>query len=121
MAWELPVLDLSLEAGADLSAKQFYLVKLDSSGRVVLAGAAERAIGVLQNKPLAGEAAQVRVLGVSKVISGYSFGVGTVLASDSAGKAVASSSAKPIGISLEAAGAANQIVSVLVIPGWETL
>ncbi len=121
MAWELPVLDLSLEAGADLSTKQFYLIKLDPAGRAVLAGAAERAIGVLQNNPLAGETAQVRVLGVSKVVSGNSFGVGTVLASDAAGKAVTSASAKPIGISLEAATGADQIVSVLVIPGWETL
>lgn len=121
MAWELPVLDLSLEAEADLSAKQFHLIKLDSSGKVALAGSAERAIGVLQNNPSTGEAAQVRVLGVSKVVSGYSFGVGTVLASDASGKAITSSSAKPIGIALEAATAANQIVSVLVIPGWETL
>lgn len=121
MAWELPVLDLSLEAGADLSSKQFHLVKLTSSGKVDVSGASDRPIGVLQNDPGSGHAAQVRVLGVSKVVSGYSFSVGTVLASNASGKAITSSSAKPIGIALEAATSADQVVSVLVIPGWETL
>lgn len=69
-----PGVDLTRAAGADLSTKQFYIVKLNTSGQVVLADTAgEKCFGVLQNAPASGEAALVRVFGVSKVKSGASF------------------------------------------------
>lgn len=59
-------IDISKEAGADLSAKQYYAVKRDAStGKIVLAGANEKALGILQNAPESGETAQVRIQGVS--------------------------------------------------------
>ena len=60
----------SMAAGADLSTKQFFQVKLDTTaGRcVIVAAATDIPIGTLQNKPAAaGRAAEVVVLGVSKV------------------------------------------------------
>ncbi|GIV81718.1 MAG: hypothetical protein KatS3mg051_1072 [Anaerolineae bacterium] len=33
MAWEIPTLTFTLEAAADLSAKQYYFVKVDSNGK----------------------------------------------------------------------------------------
>jgi len=68
MAYEIPVLTLSLVAGGDLSSSQFKYVKLNSSGQVVdIAAATDIPVGVLQNKPASGVLAEVMALGVSKI------------------------------------------------------
>lgn len=69
MATEIPVLQKSFEAGADLSALQFRFVKLNASGQVVaVAAITDVPVGVLQNAPdAAGETAQVMIMGISKV------------------------------------------------------
>jgi hypothetical protein len=54
--------DESYVAETDLSAKQFYCVKPGTtSPQVALAGAGNVVVGILQNKPKAGEAAAVRL------------------------------------------------------------
>ena len=59
---------LSLKAAGDLSAKQYFFVKLDANGDVVICAAAtDIPIGVLQNAPLQNASAEVCVLGVTKV------------------------------------------------------
>lgn len=78
--------ELEVLAGADLSAKQFYLIKLNSSGEAVLAGAGEAAIGVLMNAPASGAVARVRVWGKCKAIASAAIAKGALVASDSAGK-----------------------------------
>jgi len=79
----------------DLRLKQFYIVKL-TSGEIVLAAAAtDVLIGVLMNKPNAGENADVQLInsqGTCKVILGGSVSAGNMLTADSAGKAVATTS-----------------------------
>ncbi len=63
-------IDDSFIANADLSAKQYYWVKCGSvAGEVALAtgGSAPMALGILQNNPKQGDAAVVRLLGVSKM------------------------------------------------------
>lgn len=52
-------------AGADLSAKQYHLVKISSSDdeKVELAGANGKAIGVLMNAPGLNQVAEVAVIG----------------------------------------------------------
>jgi hypothetical protein len=80
--------DISLNAAADLSAKQFQAVVVDSNGKAALAGAGAQAIGILQNKPTSGQAAAVRVLGISKMLCGGSFNAGDLVSCDSNGKAV---------------------------------
>lgn len=70
MAWETGVgIKLpGLTAAADLSAKQYYFVKLASATTVnVCSAATDKPIGVLQNAPTSGQAAEVLALGVSKV------------------------------------------------------
>lgn len=70
MAWEGPqsIKIPGLVAGADLSAKQYLFVKLDGSGDVVIASSqGEQCIGVLQNKPTSGQAAEVVAVGVTKL------------------------------------------------------
>ncbi len=60
---------ISIEAGADLSAKQFFLLELATDGQVTrVNGTTDKAMGVLQNKPsAAGRAANVAISGVTKV------------------------------------------------------
>ena len=58
-------------ANADLSAKQFYLVKVDTSADatpanvVLAAGATAIIVGVLNNKPTSGQAAEVALAGIA--------------------------------------------------------
>ena len=70
MALQQSMTVLSFVAGADLSAKQYTLVKLDTDGTLIASTAStDFSIGVLQNKPQAGETAAVSVAGLSKVIA----------------------------------------------------
>lgn len=82
-------IDLSLEAGEDLSGKQYYAVKRDATtGKAVLAGANEKCLGILQNKPTAGQTAQVRTAGISNALidEGGTILFGKFLTPTSAGK-----------------------------------
>jgi hypothetical protein len=66
----------------DMSAKQFHLVKLTASQdgkKVSLAGAGEKAIGVVMNAPASGEDAEVALLGGGALLKCE----GTVAAGDS--------------------------------------
>lgn len=128
MAYEIPVFDITLIAGADLSANQYCFVKTDANGQAVLAAAGEPVIGVLQNKPASGQAAQVRIYGVSKVVAGGAVAKGALVASDATGKAKtavattadttsgALSGSHVAGIALQSAGAAGEIISVALLP-----
>lgn len=60
---------VSFEAGADLHLKQYYFVKFNSSGKVILCDTdGEAALGILQNTPTSGQAAAVMLYGISKVV-----------------------------------------------------
>jgi hypothetical protein len=84
---------ITLPAGSDLSAKQFYFVKL-SAGKLALASTGEAAIGVLQDKPNAdGQPGLVAIGGRTQVIAGGSISVDAAIKSDSAGKAATASAA----------------------------
>lgn len=80
--------ELRVLAGADLSTKQYYLVKYDANAAVVLAGAGENAIGVLQNAPANGEVAIVKRWGLTKCVCGGVVAKGAIICSDANGKAV---------------------------------
>lgn len=88
MAYEKPLLMHSRIAAADLSAKQYYFVKLDSSGNVdVCSGATDRPYGVLQNAPTSGQAAEVMLAGISKVSSDGTIAVGALIGTSGDGQA----------------------------------
>lgn len=90
MAYEISnySVKVTLVAAADLSAKQYHFVKLDSSGKAAaIAANTDRAIGVLQNAPLAGQEAEVLVVGGTKLVAGEAVAEGAVLSTTSAGKA----------------------------------
>lgn len=82
--------DFTLVAAADLSAKQYFGIIVDSTGKAALgAGAAGEAfVGVLQNDPTSGQAAAIRTLGPTPVQCGGVFAAGDLLSLDSAGKFV---------------------------------
>ena len=85
---------LNLSAAADLSTKQYYLVKQTSDTACNLSSAAtDKVLGSLQNKPRSGETAEIAVEGNFKVILGGTVAVGAPLVSDSNGKAVSATQA----------------------------
>lgn len=91
MAWEKHVFNLPAQvAGADLSAKQFYCVKqVAGTDNSVVVGSVlgERILGVLQNKPTSNKAAEICVLGVTKLLAGETMTAGMLWGSDASGKA----------------------------------
>ena len=77
----------SKPAAADLSGSQFLFVWHDGNGQFALSGAGERGY-VLQNKPAAGEAAEVKKVGLTECVSGAAVTAGADVASDASGKGV---------------------------------
>jgi len=120
MATEMAVFDISAKAENDLSSKQYYFVELSAADQVdVCDNAADKPIGVLQNKPTQYHAAQVRVLGISKVVSDGSstaIAVGDYVGTDANGKAVKKSSDTNYvaGIALDASSADGTVIRVLL-------
>jgi len=120
MAHEIPVETITLIVAADFSAKQYYAVKVDNTGKAVLAGAGENAVGILQNKPELDKAATVMVLGESKAVYGGNVTAGQNLTPDAAGKLVTASGGDAvIGVALES-GAADEIHTVLLVTRTST-
>lgn len=91
MAYEIPGRTITLEAAADLSARQFHFVGVDSAGKAALAitstGEAD-VLGILQNKPTAGQAASIMIDGVSKIVAvGSTMSAGDLVTNSTAGRA----------------------------------
>lgn len=122
MAYEVAgyALRITLPAGADLSTKQYYFVKVNSSGQAVLCAAAtDRPIGVLQNTPESGEEAAIVVVGGTKVVSSASIDEGALIGTASTGKADAKvpgtdTTEYAVGTVILAAGADNEILTAVV-------
>lgn len=122
MAYEISnySVKVTLVAGADLSAKQYNFVKLNSSGQVIAAAAVtDLPIGVLQNKPTSGQEAEVLVVGGTKIVAGAAIGEGAQVGTGSTGKAVAlvagTDTTKYVaGTLLTEAGADGDIVTAVI-------
>lgn len=68
MAWEKNQQCVTLIAGETLTSAQYKLVKLSAANTVVVcSGTSDRPIGVLQNAPASGGAAEVCYSGITKV------------------------------------------------------
>lgn len=96
---------------------QFLAVKVTASRQVNLANAGGEAIdGILQNDPALGQAADVGFSGVSKAVAGAAFVAGALLMTDTNGRLItATSTNDAVAKAIEAATAANQIVTVMVM------
>jgi hypothetical protein len=107
-----------LVAAADLSSYQYRAVKLNTSGEVALCGAGEAAIGILQNKPVAGEACEIDMDGISKAVMGATIAnAGGKLASDANGKLVAAVSTNYVVAQLLTTAAADGVISSVKVIG----
>ena len=105
----------TLVAGEDMSTKKYYIVQLAATGLIEVAeGATDLIVGVLQNKPLAGEGALFRYGGSSKVVAAGVVAIGDFVTTDSAGKAVATTTDGNvvIGRALEASATDGDIIEV---------
>ena len=83
-----PVLTESFVSTNDLRLKQYYGVKLSADRTVILPTAdTDVPVGILQNKPNAGEVAQVMVIGRTPVVGGEALAAGGLIRIESGGKA----------------------------------
>lgn len=83
---------ITIVAGADLSALQWYLVKLNSSGLAVpITAITDIPFGVLQNAPASGENASIIPIsgGLSRVALGATLTPGALISPSATGLAVA--------------------------------
>ena len=110
-------------AAEDLSSDQYHLVTL-ASGAIRRPDAAnEKYLGILQNAPAAGQAAEVMVEGVSKLAAGSGglaegdYVTGEYVGADDAGKGLATTTARDVvrAICLEAAGAEDDLATVRLV------
>lgn len=111
-----------LLAGASFASKQYYAVKLASTaGEVVVCnGTAKLAIGLIQNDPADGEAANVAVAGVARGKAGGSITVGQMVNALSTGTLQGTSGGTSgtqyiLGFAMEAASSGDEF-SVLIHP-----
>lgn len=120
MATEGPLLHDGSQttAAVDLSAAQFKAVKITAARAVNLANTGGEAIyGILQNKPTAGQAADVGFVGVSKAVAGAAVNAGDYLMTDTSARMItATSTNHRVAQALEAASGAGQIITVMLGP-----
>lgn len=106
----------SREAGEAMTDKQHYIVQLDATGKIEVGeSATDLLVGILQNTPAAGEEATYAYSGVAKVKAGGAVGVGAWVTSNTAGKAVATTTDKDVVIGRHigtAAGADGDLIEV---------
>ena len=110
-AQNIPVLTLTVALTGTVAANRF----ITPAG--AQAGADGATLGVCRSPGVAGDKAPVDVLGTAVVEAGAAFALGASLKTDSSGRAItwATSGAK-VGIALQAATAAGQLVEILLIP-----
>jgi hypothetical protein len=113
---EKKITETFLSSG-DHSTKQYHFVEHGASGVSPCNAIGEGCIGVNTGKPkVAGEATPVDIYGLVAVKAGAAFAVGDKLTTDAAGKAISTVTTGHYvhAIAIEAATAADQIVTVLL-------
>jgi hypothetical protein len=115
MATAKDLFDISVPAGSDLSAKQFFLVKRSGGNLALCSTAGERPLGVLQDDPAAsGRAGLVRTAGLTKVEAGGTITQDQLLTVDASGKAVAATAGGYVWGVANEAGSSGEIISALI-------
>lgn len=121
MAYEGPQIKLpGVTASADLSAKQFYFVKMSGVNTVtVCAATTDKPIGVLQNAPVSGAEAEVCVIGVTKLSSDVALTAGNLLCTSSDGQGAimtpgTDTTKYTVGTAITTTGAANELATAFV-------
>jgi len=116
MAYEAAQIKVgNFTASADLSAKQYHFVKMSGNNTVtVCAAITDVPIGVLQNTPTSGQAAEVCLFGITKVVADGTLAAGNVLGTSADGQADAiaagtDTTVYTMGIALNAASAGETV------------
>jgi len=122
MGYEIPVLKVSHPAIEDLSNDQYRFLVLTSTGVRRPDSETEALYGILQNKPTLGEAAEIMLLGISKLEMNDAVAVNAfvkaeyVSATDAGkGKTAAAALAYSRALVLEASSAENDLATVLLV------
>lgn len=117
MAFEQRLLNYGFPASADLSARQFCAVKLDTNGQIALAASGKNMDGVLQDKPNAQSIpGEVAMFGVTKVAAGGTgFAAGDLLEVTTNGTFQTQSAGTVVAKALTAA-ASGAIGSAKILP-----
>lgn len=122
MAFENNQIRETLRAAADLSGKQYHLLRLSAAEYTNQAsnpGGTDN-FGVLLNKPLTNEAATVVLMGMGRVVAGAALAVGAMFTTNGSGRAVTVTSGGYVfGRALEAAGADGDIVTAWLERPWK--
>ena len=123
MAFEIPIVGgavSTFKAEATLATKQFYFAEMGTAADEVdlCDNAGDLVLGVIQNKPAAGEAVQLRCYGVSKVVASGAITRGARVGTDASGKAVTKSADADLvaGIALETSTTDGDLIAVLLTP-----
>lgn len=121
--------DITAVASTGLTSNQYYIVRTTgvdstySAGNLTCllcigsSGGINGPKGVLQNDPDTGQAAIIRVQGVTKVVTGEAVAVGNFITSSTAGTAIIADTTGAffIGVAESASTAAGQIISARLI------
>ena len=106
--------DYARNAGADLSAKLFYLAHVDTDGDIVLAGDGEHVIGVITEGAVENKPVTIQTYGIAKVILGGTVASGARVASNASGAAVTATAAEFEAGTCLVGGVSGDIVPVLL-------
>ncbi len=108
---------VSKPAGEDLSAAQYMAVTLESDDTIDLADAVTDIVyGILQNAPEAGEIAEVKVCGESKVVANGALANGAIVGPATTGKVQTGVATQyPCGIVTSPAGADLDLCVIEII------
>lgn len=111
MKQSAPVLTLSRVASGTIAAHRFVTVAGAQSGADAVA------LGVARTAATSGVLIPVDVIGTALVTAGAAITANDTVKSDSTGRAITwATSGGKLGIALEAAGAAGEIIEVLLTP-----
>jgi hypothetical protein len=116
MAGEQNLQTISATSGVDLTAKQYRFVKIQSTGKLALAGAGEAITGVNQGTPDTDEIGAVAYAGVSFVKLGDDVDPGALVTPDSVGEAVPATTGDTVAGECPGGGSDGDIVPVLLKP-----
>lgn len=116
MSQENATRTITLIAGDDLTGAERKFIKLGEDGKAKIAGAGEVTIGVLKYGVPEGSPCTIIIGDTAKVIVGDAIDVGKYVISDAQGRAVESVDGNIVGIALEEASAAGDIIEILLRP-----
>lgn len=111
--YEVPGMCISVKSVNEIKGK-YQAVKMTADGVVVATAAADEVLGFIQREAKAGEVAQIMVDGITMAKASGAIAKGAHVAAAADGAIASAASGKFCGIAMEAAGAAGDIVPVLI-------